>query len=268
MDETRVVEIKIWVNGLTSIQIRPVTLMYANKCLKEVDEGALELDDMPSEFWDKFDFSQDIYFCNGNHVNMTMLDGDKKQEFEELPAVYPCMTNGHESIDEVEEEYGDDGINAWKVLEKVQKTPQEDVELNNPLYSLIKLPGGYFKDYIKAKIKETNSVSEFADDEGINYIQCGKIGKGTVSFYIEIPKDEPFDINKLHFFAEDEWWDQEDFVSCIDELAEDFSSQNVLLMFVEYDGRIYRRQDTEFAPGWKSCCSFFSDNDLRKLVNE
>ena len=63
-------------------------------------------------------------------------------------------------------------------------------------------------------------------------------------------KDEEFDINKLHFFCESSWWDCH-VCELPDELTEIFESNDVLLDFIEYDGKIYCNSNVSFAPGYK-----------------
>ena len=98
-------------------------------------------------------------------------------------------------------------------------------------------------DYLKHVSKE--AIDNGEDEDMVNYLELGEIGKGEITFRIEIPEDEEFDLKKLHFI---EGGDIEDFPEGFDVFL---STWFKILDDVEYDGRIYCEKEVFFAPGWR-----------------
>ena len=89
------------------------------------------------------------------------------------------------------------------------------------------------------------AVNNGEGEDMVNYLELGEIGKGEITFRIEIPEGEEFELKKLHFVN---GGDVEDFPAGFDVFL---STWFTLLDVVEYDGRIYCEKDAFFASGWR-----------------
>jgi hypothetical protein len=264
---TRTVELTVWTGWLGTVDITPVSKSYANKYIGSGEE--------PDDLYDRFEDTCSVYFVNGDeNVNLKVKDGDKELSFDDLPQLdfgvfgdYQEYTledwlenawdggedekpqSDAEIIKWVDENY-DDYDNGWYVWKMVQKADlnQDDVPgIFSELWEQLKEDGYLdFVNYLRLQAKEYN---EAVSDDGVNYFACGSPGKGQVTFYIDLPEDEEFDIKKLHFVGSDDWWD-DDF-GLMDECYNALRGMDVLLEVVEYDGHFYRMQDPFFVPGWK-----------------
>lgn len=263
----RTVELTVWTGWLGTVDFTPVNKSYANEYIGSDEE--------PDDVYDRFEDTCSVYFVNGDdNVNLKVKDGDKELSFDKLPQLYlgaiedyrdnktlkdwlEACWDGEEDekpqsdteiIKWLDENYDydyDDGWTVWKVMQKadLDDVPSVFQELWEQFEN-----GEYlsFIDYLRLQGKEFNEA--FSDD-GVNYCACGSPGKGTVNFYIELPEDEEFDIKKLHFLCEGDWWDCD--FGLMDECFNALRGMDVLLEVVEYDGRFYRMQDPFFVPGWK-----------------
>ena len=98
----------------------------------------------------------------------------------------------------------------------------------------------------------------------------GEKGKCTVFFGLEIPENEPFSIDKLHFFNECAWWDSAAYGAVLDEMVD----MDTSLELLAYDGRIHCREtDVEDflgrgIPGWKHHSTVLVHADLKEFDPE
>ena len=267
----RTVELTVWSGYLGLVEITPVNKSYANKYIGSGEE--------PDDVYDRFEDTCSVFFVNGDdNVNLKVKDGDKELSFDKLPQLWfgaiedyrdnrtvkdwlEACWDGEEdekpqSDAEIikwmdEYDYDDDCDSpwyAWSVWKVMQKADLDDVpSVFQELWEQF-VNGEYlsFIDYLRLQGKVFN---EAISDDGVNYCACGSPGKGTVNFYIELPEDEEFDIKKLHFLCDEDWFDCD--FGLVDECCNALNGMNVLLEVVEYDGRFYRMQDPFFVPGWK-----------------
>ena len=264
----RTVELTVWTGWLGMVDITPVSKSYANKYIGSGEE--------PDDLYDRFEDTCSVYFVNGNeNVNLKVKDGDKELSFDKLPQLdyrayddYRGYTlkdwleenwegeedekpqSDAEIIKYVDENYDysyDDGWPVWKMVQKVNLDQDDVPSVFSELWEQLKKDGYLdFVNYLRLQAKEYN---EAISGDGVNYCASGSPGKGQVTFYIELPEDEEFDINKLHFVCSDDWWDTD--FGLMDECYNALNGMDVLLEAVEYDGHFYRMQDPFFVPGWK-----------------
>jgi hypothetical protein len=69
---------------------------------------------------------------------------------------------------------------------------------------------------------------------GMNY-------KERVTYFIALDDNEDFDINKVHFLDSCDWWDNGVSEATEGAFADVFMGHNILADFIEYDGKIIRR---------------------------
>lgn len=256
----KTVKITVWTSKLAALSMTPVTREYANEHAHDEDLERL----LPEE-----GFPRDFFFCDGYEdgaVRLTVENGGKEQQFEKLPVVDWSEIsevsdeeerNGEfENEEAVRESLGDDSyVAAWKMLKPLRSSPLAGV-----------IPNGDYFDFIQKDITFRDQCCDSGGD-GIFFVKCGSMGKGEISFEIDLPDGEEFDMGKLHFLNCGEWWDREEF-PC--ECQEAFQCQDVLLEYVEYDGRFIERQepDLSFTP-WKYIyCAKFSDAAFQELGEE
>ena len=249
------VEVSIWTPGLNMANITPVTREYAEQ---HIEDG-----EVPEDVNEDFDFSIPVYFCDDQKVNITVNDGENEKKY---TGVYLnsvdfgyinetkdsdlsgwCNRDYYDSDEEYAEDFDkmlcdDDEFHcAWLTknidLDEASKVFHEFWEANlEEWFALL-------NNYLKLVAKE--AIDNAPGDDMVNFVELGEIGKGMVSFRIEIPEDEEFELKKLHFiFA----GDIEDFPAGFDVYL---SSSFRLLEDVEYDGRIYNEKDVDFIPGWR-----------------
>lgn len=286
---TRTVKIRVWTDSLRALQITPISRERACEYFKMDKDGDLDLDDLPEEFFDEFYCNQTFYFCKSwSDVLLTVVDGAEEQQFNNLPSINMGYDSRGEYVSKFKtleellddcKDYGCDDddtkeyIEIWKCIRNIRSNIKrssdndDDNKLEILLSSLKQLEDDQpfnYANYIAEEVEKCNNNSEY--NEGINYAQCGSIGKGKCHFNIKIPEGVPFDINKLHFIAFEDWlYDDDTDFGWFDEYREAFRYEYTSLMFVEYDGCIYPMDYPEFLPGWKYCNGFFINNYLIKL---
>lgn len=75
----------------------------------------------------------------------------------------------------------------------------------------------------------------------------GNGGQGDVSFRIEIPQNEQFDINKLHFLGDSSWFDPPLPFRVHPDIGYNLDRcSDTLLELLEYDGKIYCRGEANW----------------------
>lgn len=279
----RTVQVRIWTDSLHAIQFTPVPKKAANTYLKLKKDGRINLGSMPESFFDRFGYGQDIYFeCGHNrHKLVTVIDGDNEQQFQKCPDIYwhhlqylfQCKTETEayeKAVDEMGDDAGEEGCRTWEWLQRVRSHINKslDNDDDNKLETLLSLfkqsEDGELCDfarYLKLEAQKCNNN----DDDSVNYVLCGNIGKGIVHFDIKVPGGEPFDINKLHLI------DNNDDVLDTDEIGwnealREIDYTSYCFMFVEYDGIIYPLDYAEFISGWKHCKGYFATADLSHSV--
>ena len=168
---------------------------------------------------------------------VTVEDGDKKQAFEQNGDQIPCVylsSVGDVSEFETEQavleawrsEEWDTGIHSEEEIAPAWKFLQAMKQSGDGLFR-------YYSDYILQK------AAQLMQQPGADAIQvaCGSAKGKDIPFHVSIPENEDFDIRKLHFLWDDDWYDCEyDFLN---ECGYIFELLPVLLTMVEYDGRIY-----------------------------
>ena len=130
----------------------------------------------------------------------------------------------------------------------------EDVSVEGPVPSVLfkKLKENHL-DFCEKGLIRTHVKSMFEEgcrsiDDELFLLSYGDIGRGTVNYDIWIKDDEEFDINKLGFMLEDDWWDWD----CVG-VHDIFATTSVILDFVVYDNKIFNRNGNEFfIPGYRA----------------
>jgi hypothetical protein len=166
------------------------------------------------------------------------LDNPSDEAKEEFLYDYDCELLEYAKIIRADV-VGEDGQVPSLLFEKI-KSNDESIAENGLIISHVRSLAAQYGFHTEENIDDQKCLLNFGD-----------IGKGVVSFYIDLEDDEEFDINKLHFFCESSWWDCH-VCELSDELTEIFESNDVLLDFVEYDGKIYCNSNVSFAPGYKN----------------
>ena len=92
---------------------------------------------------------------------------------------------------------------------------------------------------IRIHVESLLNDCEISENYDAVLLRSSIIGKGSVRYQIELEEDEEFDINKLHFICEGDWWD-DDFVD-IEGLSYIFESSDLMLDFIIYDGKFIPR---------------------------
>ena len=249
------VEVSVWTPGLNLANITPVTKEYVTKYI--------ENGETPDDVSEDFDFSIPVYFCDDRKVNITVKDGEEEKKYtekrlNELDFGFISEAKDQDYEDWCErDDYDSDEEYAEAIDEArlddedcycVWLTKNIDLEEAGPVFQ------GYWEEcledcfgglcnYLRPIARE--AINNGEDDDMVNFLELGEIGKGEVSFRIEIPEGEEFDINKLHFIC---GGDIEDFPEGFDVFL---STSFTILDAVEYDGRIYSEKEVFFNPGWK-----------------
>lgn len=169
-----------------------------------------------------------------NGVDLDNPSGEAKEEFLDN---YDCELSEYAKIIRADV-VGEDGQVPSLLFEKI-KSNDESIAENGLIISHVRSLAVQYGFHTEENIDNQKCLLNFGD-----------IGKGVVSFQIDLEDDEEFDINKLHFFCESCWWDCH-VCDLSDELTEIFESSDVLLDFVEYDGKIYCYSNVSFLPGYK-----------------
>ena len=100
----------------------------------------------------------------------------------------------------------------------------------------------YYLEILRSYVYSLIKHSKTTEGAGCALMHWGCICKGEISYYLELEDDEEFDINKLHFFDSEDWW--EDCSVCDDQMINYLEEHTVLVDFIEYDGRIITRSDS------------------------
>ena len=157
------------------------------------------------------------------------------------------------------EEFGEDL--CLYVREKNYEVYGENEDVDGPVPSLLfkKLKEnhpdfakkGLIRTHVQSMLENCIWNSDRIDDE-LCLLSYGDIGRGTVNYDIWLEDDEEFDINKLGFMFEDDWWDDPDIVED-DGLYDIFSTTSVILDFVVYDNKVFNRNGYEsFIDGYRN----------------
>lgn len=249
------VEVSIWTPGLNMANITPVTRQYAEQ---HIEDG-----EVPEDVNEDFDFCIPVYFCDDQEVNITVKDGENEKKYTgvdlntlDFGYIHEtkdsdlsdwCNRDDYDSDEEYAEDLDDMLCNddefycAWLTknidLGEASYVFHEFWEANLEHYF------GFLNNYLKLVAKE--AVDNAEGDDMVNFVELGEIGKGMVTFRIEIPEDEEFVLRKLHFIKAG---DIEEFPAGFDVFL---SSEFFLLEDAEYDGRIYSEKDVDFIPGWR-----------------
>ena len=251
----RTVEVSIWTPGLNMADIRPVSREFASKCIEEGETS--------EDIYDDFEFSIPVYFCNNSEVNITVKDGDKEEKYTEVNLQGLDFSCVHEVKDSELNDWcdRDDYDSDEEYAEAIEELRYDDdefycawltknINLDDAGYAFEQFWNACLEDCIGGLNGYLKPVSEEAVNNGegedmVNYLELGEIGKGEITFRIEIPEGEEFELKKLHFVN---GGDVEDFPAGFDVFL---STWFTLLDVVEYDGRIYCEKDAFFASGWR-----------------
>lgn len=253
----RKVEVKVWTDSLGHMKVTPV--------LKNDDENMQILRDADGNYdddvIDAIEESPDIcgletYLMDTERPNsITVIEENGETEYENVIDDYcidadliSCLIRDDVDLDNPSEEskekffddYGIELLDYVKIMHS--DVVGEDGQLPSLLFEKIKNKdkslgeNGFMLSHIRSLIEE------FYMEENIDEQKCllsfGDVGRGSVSYHIWLEDDEEFDINKLHFFSVPYWWDCHIY-KLSKELCDLFETTDVLLDFIEYNGKIY-----------------------------
>lgn len=113
---------------------------------------------------------------------------------------------------------------------------------NAELFKRLKndVPDSYTECFMRVHIKSMLNECEIPEDYDAVLLRSSIIGKGSVTYQIELEDDEDFDINKLHFIFEEYWWDDD--YADTKGFLDTFEHCDLLLDFIIYDGKIIGRR--------------------------
>jgi len=114
---------------------------------------------------------------------------------------------------------------------------------------------GLIRTHVQSMLEDCILGSDRIDDE-LCLLSYGDIGKGIVNYDIWLEDDEEFDINKLGFMFQEDWWDDPDIAEddgLLDGLYDIFCTTSVILDFVVYDNKVFNRNgDESFIYGYRN----------------
>ena len=267
-DGPQTVEVRVWTNSLTCLNITPICA-DDEKVMNLLSEGDFDdsTEEAVRELQEDMGYTE-VLFVNGDDgVQLTVDDGKDEIKRDSLPVfwgptlmeyAYAMATDGEVTEDNMgsgvvpEEE---EQLLFNKILEV--QVPENDGRNRDFMELFLKRvkegkedSNGFHKGYLRHVIDSLHGITPDEEYSELALLSFGEIGKGIVKFAIEIPEGEQFDINKLHFIWDGDWWDTYIAEEC-DGFSETFEGHDIMLDCVEYDGRIYHRTVWEFVPGLK-----------------
>lgn len=228
--------VTVWTSHLGTISVTPVTREYADGHAGEKEPAGL----------DAFGPARNFHFCNGdNGAILTVRTGGTKKKTKvwttKLPqldynAMLDVLFNNWENPDEAEPDddpvcMGREEAELWHVWRSFRHFSIPEFMRKH----------GRFLDYLRL---ETKHLDEKNGCDRSNFVQGSLTGAGKIVFEIELPEGEEFDIGKLHFLKQAGWLEEASFPGY--DFDEAFYGKDVLLDYVEYDGRFHMRTGDVF----------------------
>ena len=295
-EKTRIIEVRVWTGYLGTMYINPVCTDESRKAVHDANgEYNWELEERVQELSD-CGYTQ-VHFANPDEdLQLHVVDGEETvYESDTLPVInaYQLASFAKTKADsgEVTEEnwenwydFDDEERNAAMAqFDKLLEAESQDGDYNADIVSAFweQMRSGKIPSENAFMIGMIRSISDqlvcvdIEDDSEQSFLNSiGNVGKGIVTFRIEIPEGEDFDSSKLHFFSDFDWYDTN--------IHEAFYSgfvgmEDASLELLEYDGRIYFRDEAEYVPGWKDTggtilvhadLTEFDPNELNFEVND
>lgn len=259
----RTVEVKVWTNSLGHLEVTPLLddeetvqiLREADGCYDDVVE-AIE------EATDSFLSTYDFYVTDVRADNcITVVDNGEETVYENAISdrciddsfLYEYINSDidfENPTDEMKEEYYyKTGIEISDCLRIVNaEVVGDDGQLPTLFFERLKNKDEIIKNegLIISHIHSMLERFYFNVNEQRCLFNYDDIRTDSLRFYINLEDDEEFDINKLHFLYEPWWWDCY-VCETAPTLPDILEYHDVLLDFVEYNGKIYR-YDPDYAP--------------------
>lgn len=275
--KTRTVEVRVWTSGLGTIIVTPVRGEEAREAVREADGGYdAELVESVQEYtdWTTVHFAD----CRGGRgrspkLKLQVFDGDecvlKQDSLPTLDAAYlvgyakALHEHGEVTPDNFDryEEYNEGEPDLYQSVARAERPEDGDCNASMVREFWKKLQNGKIAEDDLFMIGLVHHIGSHlanpwqdAGAEGGGKVafldSVGDMGPGEIVFEIEIPENEPFDIDRLHFFCEGDWWDsgQHKALCACGYLLADCSDTSLELL--EYDGRIYCRQEADDGAYW------------------
>lgn len=231
-----VVVVTVWTSDLGTISVTPVTREFADEHAGEKEPEGLAA----------FGPARNFHFCNGDSgAILTVKTGGLKKKTKvwanKLPQLdYAAMRNvlfdnwENPDVAEPDEDpicMGREETELWHVWRSFHHFSMPE---------FMRKYGRYW-DYLRL---ETKHLDEKPGCDGTSFVGSSWAGAGKIVFEIELPDGEEFDFGKLHFLKQEDWWEE----TPLNEGAfwQAFGGKDVLLDYVEYDGRFHKRTDALF----------------------
>ena len=228
--------VTVWTSNLGMISVTPVTREFADGHAGEKKPEGLEA----------FGPARNFHFCNGDSgAILTVKTGGTKKKTKawanKLPqldyrAMLDVLFDNWENPDVAEPDedpicMGREETELWHVWRSFRHFSMPE---------FMRKYGRYW-DYLRL---ETKHLDEKPGCDGTSFVGSSWAGAGKIVFEIELPDGEEFDFGKLHFLKQEDWWEE----TPLNEGAfwQAFGGKDVLLDYVEYDGRFHKRTDALF----------------------
>ena len=281
---TRTVEVRVWTSNLGALSITPLL----------TDEDRMAVLDADGEYNEELESSiqegalwTELYFVADNDVCLKVFDGGECiLEQDSLPNLDPsCLATDAKAlqahgevtadIQDVYDQYDETDLALYQSV--VRAAAPDDADFNAGTVGEFwkKMQNGDFADpkeggFLMELIKHFgNRLGRRSGRAPAFLDSVGDKGKCTVTFEIEIPENEPFDIDKLHFFRTEDFWAD---VDAHETIRDKMVSMDTSLELLEYDGKIYCREaDVEDfygcgIPGWRFCDTLLVHADLKEFA--
>ena len=261
--KTRIVEVRVWSAHVGALTMTPLSTAESREAVRDA-AGAYDLG-LEERVQEAEPLHTEVFFADGDDCVLSVVDGGKciaKQDG--LPTVSGGYLVGYAKALHEHGEVTEDNFEQYHCCEEDDERPlygllaradaPDEADFNaSTLHDAWKaLQNGtlsnenmFMKELIHRIGKELAAGTEpqaFLDT-------IGDMGKLQIVFYVEIPENEPFDIGKLHFFADYDWVDD----SRVHDAIVFFPlNLDTSLELLEYNGKIFCRElEPEGIWGWK-----------------
>jgi hypothetical protein len=253
----KTVTLRVFTEGLGHMQLTPINQDYAAAELNvyvtstELSNSISVIDENNSEtVYNNDDILKQLSFKWWDLKGLAKAY--KETDYKEVFLNY-CWDAGYDLYYDLEEVDSEDFVKILNKTEQIYNAqiPPTIYGDEKTLFIRLKTEPQYLEeDMIKEFIHAELSDYIFEDElDGLIFeLNYGDIGKGIVEYKLELEDDEQFDINKLVFFCEEEWWDGWDLDSDIPRI---FNNQDILLNHIVYNSKLYNAIGFDFKLGYK-----------------